>query len=206
VCPAPPTTSPVSAAPTTNPPTKSPTKSPVTAAPTTKSPVTAAAAPTRFGSSGSKWYADWTSSEDQTCKNDGNAPEYMVKNGAAWLFEDQQACCTSFFSFNLKECLGIALLGSRKYYPDWTGDNKGIKAVSKIQVRLLPPSTWLSLALGFPKRLMRAVRGTTNGILWPARVKPSLEPTSGMFAIRLQNAYRIVVMDQIAEDLQRNGI
>jgi hypothetical protein len=49
----------------------------------------------------------------------------MVKNGAAWLFEDQQACCAKFFNFNLKECLGIAYLGSGKYYPDWEGDNQG---------------------------------------------------------------------------------
>jgi hypothetical protein len=49
----------------------------------------------------------------------------MIKNAAAWLLEDQQACCTKFFNFKLTECLGIAYLGSGMYYPDWTGDNKG---------------------------------------------------------------------------------
>jgi hypothetical protein len=115
-CPTPsPTTSPI---PPTTPPTPPPTPSP-----TTKAPVTAA--PTRVDASGSKWYADWTSSGDETCKNDGNAPEYMVSNAAYWLLEDQQACCTTFFNYKLKDCLGAAYLGTGKYYPDWAGDNKG---------------------------------------------------------------------------------
>jgi hypothetical protein len=45
--------------------------------------------------SGTQWYADWLSTDD-TCKNDGNAPSYMVKNAAAWLFASRQDCCKSF--------------------------------------------------------------------------------------------------------------
>lgn len=42
--------------------------------------------------SGSKWYADWTSPGEKTCKNDRNTPDYMVmvSNAAYWLLEDQQ--------------------------------------------------------------------------------------------------------------------
>ena len=42
--------------------------------------------------SGEKWYADWTS-DDQTCKNDGNAPAYMVDNESQWLHDDRDKCC-----------------------------------------------------------------------------------------------------------------
>lgn len=44
------------------------------------------------GSSGSKWYADWTSGDD-TCKNDGKAPEYMTATAVNWLYDDQEDCC-----------------------------------------------------------------------------------------------------------------
>ena len=44
------------------------------------------------GSSGSKWYADWTSGDD-TCKNDGKAPEYMTAAAVNWLYDDQEDCC-----------------------------------------------------------------------------------------------------------------
>jgi hypothetical protein len=49
----------------------------------------------------------------------------MVTHAAYWLVEDQQTCCTKFFDYKLKECLGAAYLGSGKYYPDWAGDNRG---------------------------------------------------------------------------------
>jgi hypothetical protein len=49
----------------------------------------------------------------------------MVKNAAAWLLEDQQACCAKFFNYDLNACLGVSYLGSGKFYPDWAGDNEG---------------------------------------------------------------------------------
>jgi hypothetical protein len=49
----------------------------------------------------------------------------MVRNAAAWLLEDQQACCTKFFGYKLNACLGTSYLGSGKFYPDWAGDNEG---------------------------------------------------------------------------------
>jgi hypothetical protein len=38
---------------------------------------------------------------DATCKNDGNAPTYMVKNAAAQLFAKHQDCCKSYPSRTL---------------------------------------------------------------------------------------------------------
>jgi hypothetical protein len=49
----------------------------------------------------------------------------MIQNAAAWLSEDQQACCGRFFNYNLNACLGASYLGSGKYYPDWSGKNDG---------------------------------------------------------------------------------
>lgn len=68
-------------------PTKSPTKRP------TKRPTKKPTSPT--SSTDILWYADWTSAV-QTCKNDGNAPDYMVNNANAWMFKDRHDCCKSF--------------------------------------------------------------------------------------------------------------
>jgi hypothetical protein len=74
-------------------PTKFPTKSPVTNSPTTKSPTKKPVAP-----GATLWYPDWVSA-DRTCKNDGNAPDYMTTNIAAWMFKDRDACC-KFLLYN----------------------------------------------------------------------------------------------------------
>ena len=42
-------------------------------------------------SSGSKYYADWLG--DDTCKNDGGAPSYMIANPTQWLYDTLSACC-----------------------------------------------------------------------------------------------------------------
>ena len=38
------------------------------------------------------FYPDWLSG-DMTCKNDGEAPQYMVNNAAVWMFDDINTCC-----------------------------------------------------------------------------------------------------------------
>ena len=44
--------------------------------------------------SGSFWYADWTSGDNtNTCKNDGEVPDYMTANKSMWLYENQEDCC-----------------------------------------------------------------------------------------------------------------
>jgi hypothetical protein len=57
--------------------------------------------------SGTQWYADWISTDD-TCKNDGNAPSYMVKNAAAWLFASRQDCCKSLHMIYLSQCSTVS--------------------------------------------------------------------------------------------------
>lgn len=51
------------------------------------------------------WYPDWAGSDD-TCKNDGGEPEYMVLNSGAWMHSSKQECCEANFSWMLYGCLG----------------------------------------------------------------------------------------------------
>jgi hypothetical protein len=75
-------------------------------------------------SSGSSYYADWLG--DDTCKNDGGAPSYMIANPTQWLYSTLSDCCSAHYSWKKNECLGTsASASSGKYYPDWAGDNEG---------------------------------------------------------------------------------
>jgi hypothetical protein len=78
--------------------------------------------------SGSSYYPDWLG--DDTCKNDGNAPLYMVSNPSMWLHTSLSSCCSSNYGWKMSECLngGTAPApspGSGLYYPDWAGANEG---------------------------------------------------------------------------------
>jgi hypothetical protein len=91
---------------------------------------------TATASSGKKYYADWTSG-DETCKNDGKAPEYMINNEATWLWDQLADCCEKHFNYKLAECKGSSTATSATvspyagfYYPDWAGDNKGCEVNS----------------------------------------------------------------------------
>ena len=86
---------------------------------------------TATASSGSKYYADWTSG-DETCKNDGAAPEYMINNAAMWLYDELNVCCETHFNYKLAECNGstATFANAGLYYPDWTGNNKGCEVNS----------------------------------------------------------------------------
>jgi hypothetical protein len=72
--------------------------------------------------SGDKYYADWTSGDD-TCKNDGLAPEYMVNVAAMWLYDDLDKCCAQFFSYKLDMCKAggstSSYTGTNKWYTSW---------------------------------------------------------------------------------------
>lgn len=75
-------------------------------------------------SSGIMYYADWLSGvEDEGCKNDGRAPDYMVENQNMWLFDDLDSCCETFFSYKLEDCKRNGkpskLAGSNKWFVNW---------------------------------------------------------------------------------------
>lgn len=97
--------------------------------------------------SGTSWYADWTSG-DETCKNDGNAPDYMVNNPTTWLYTTQESCCDRYFSYQKSDCMGTsaAAAASGKFYPDWAGSNEGCledTASSPAPDYMAGSTTWL---------------------------------------------------------------
>jgi hypothetical protein len=49
---------------------------------------------TASSGSGKKYYPDWLG--DDTCKNDGGAPQYMVQNPSLWLTDTLAKCCKNF--------------------------------------------------------------------------------------------------------------
>lgn len=80
------------------------------------------------GNSGGKYYPDWLG--DDTCVNDGSAPDYMVNNPDMWLHDTLESCCSKNYSWKLAECNNGGTApssgsGSGMYYPDWAGDNEG---------------------------------------------------------------------------------
>jgi hypothetical protein len=104
------------------------TQSPSTA----QTPLTPATTPSPEASdevvAKSPYYPDWLG--DDTCVNDGSAPDYMVNNPTTWLHDTLESCCSKNYSWKLAECKngGTTLLsgsGSKLYYPDWYGDNLG---------------------------------------------------------------------------------
>lgn len=72
--------------------------------------------------SGQKYYPDWLG--DDTCKNDGAAPTYMVKNPNMWLQDTLSDCCTKNYGWKMRECMKGSS-SSGLYYPDWEGSNNG---------------------------------------------------------------------------------
>ena len=75
--------------------------------------------------SGDRWYPDWTQGVE-ACKNDGNAPQYMLDKEALWLYDDRDSCCTRYFEYKQYACMmdGSGPAPTGHYYPDWEGDNK----------------------------------------------------------------------------------
>lgn len=59
-------------------------------------------------SSGNKYYADWVG--DDTCKNDGRAPQYMVLNPTVWLYDTLSKCCECTFIPTARTSYYVTLL------------------------------------------------------------------------------------------------
>mmetsp|Transcript_2498 Transcript_2498/g.5063 ORF Transcript_2498/g.5063 Transcript_2498/m.5063 type:complete len:633 (+) Transcript_2498:404-2302(+) len=69
------------------------------------------------------WYPDWTGPDD-TCKNDGNEPQYMDLNPGAWMHSSKQACCEANFGWMLNGCLdssGPNAGATGKWFMVWDG-------------------------------------------------------------------------------------
>ncbi|EJK64824.1 hypothetical protein THAOC_14401, partial [Thalassiosira oceanica] len=77
---------------------------------------------TSGGAPSGLWYPDWAG-QDDTCKNDGNEPEYMASNPIAWMKSSKQDCCEANFIWMLNECLGSSSGpddgATSKWFIDW---------------------------------------------------------------------------------------
>lgn len=72
------------------------------------------------------YYPDWEGVD--TCIMDGNEPDYMRANSEGfYLFVELADCCKIHYSWDFDNCVGIDLIPSGLYYPDWEGDNEGCK-------------------------------------------------------------------------------
>lgn len=69
-----------------------------------------------------KYYPDWEG-DNQGCIIDANttlAPEYMISNPTAWMFDTIDACCLKYYSWNRAACAGSSSdAGSKLWYMDW---------------------------------------------------------------------------------------
>eukprot|EP00985_Skeletonema_marinoi_P006405 scaffold2771_cov198-Skeletonema_marinoi.AAC.3 len=73
-----------------------------------------------------KWYPNWMANDEShklTCSNDGREPTYMKNNAADYLFDSQEACCETWFSWK-DDCVssGDAASTDLYYYPSWKDD------------------------------------------------------------------------------------
>ena len=58
---------------------------------------------TTSSTSTGKYYPDWLG--DDTCKNDGSAPEYMILNPTMWLHDTLSDCCKVCLAIYPIECV-----------------------------------------------------------------------------------------------------
>ncbi|EJK64147.1 hypothetical protein THAOC_15151, partial [Thalassiosira oceanica] len=72
------------------------------------------------GSSSGLWYPDWAGTDD-TCKNDGNEPEYMALNPDSWMHSLKQSCCEANYGWIVNECIGSSAGASNKWFMVWDG-------------------------------------------------------------------------------------
>lgn len=65
----------------------------------------------------SLWYPVWY---EDTCKNDGNYPQYMELHDY-WLYSTPERCCQQHFGWAYEECLneGQPLKNTNKYFADY---------------------------------------------------------------------------------------
>jgi len=89
------------------------------------------------------YYPSWKTGE-KTCKNDGNAPEYMT--GQGYFHETLEECCQRHYHYDIATCMGsnLNVADIEGFYPVWS-DNTGeyeIQCMSTCDT--LPPKYMLN--------------------------------------------------------------
>jgi len=86
------------------------------------------------------YYPSWNTG-DETCKNDGNAPDYM--NDGVYHESTLKDCCERYYNWNMLTCMGSNPTDIEGFYPAWeSADTNEIKCMSATNT--LPPAYMLS--------------------------------------------------------------
>jgi len=85
------------------------------------------------------YYPSWNTGE-HTCKNDGNAPNYM-KTDSGYHESTLKDCCEQYYSYDMHTCMGNNPIDIEGFYPAWADANE-IKCMSATDT--LPPAYMLN--------------------------------------------------------------
>ena len=90
-----------------------------------------------------EYYPSWKTGE-KTCKNDGDAPEYMQDQG--YFYETLEECCQRYFSFDMVTCMGsnLNVADIEGFYPIWSDDTGEYKIQCMNTCNTLPPQYMLN--------------------------------------------------------------
>jgi len=88
------------------------------------------------------YYPSWNTGE-HTCKNDGNAPNYMKTDGG-YHESTLKDCCERYYSYDIHSCMGSNPMDIEGFYPAWGSDANEIKCMSMSATDTLPPAYMLS--------------------------------------------------------------
>jgi len=88
------------------------------------------------------YYPSWNTGE-HTCKNDGNAPNYMKTDGG-YHESTLKDCCERYYTWNMLTCMGSNPTDIEGFYPAWESDTNEIKCMSMSATNTLPPAYMLS--------------------------------------------------------------
>lgn len=86
-----------------------------------------------------EYYPSWHTG-DETCINDGNAPNYMKDDGTYYA-SSLEECCEQYYWYDIQTCMGSIPMDVEGFYPAW-GDANEIKCMSVADVS--PPAYMLS--------------------------------------------------------------
>ncbi|KAL3784497.1 LOW QUALITY PROTEIN: hypothetical protein HJC23_013640, partial [Cyclotella cryptica] len=68
-----------------------------------------------------KFFPDWSPGNEGCLVDERNAraPKYMLQS-KMWLYDTLDQCCTAHFSYKLSDCKGESVVGTNKWYVDWS--------------------------------------------------------------------------------------
>ena len=89
------------------------------------------------------YYPSWKTGE-KTCKNDGNAPNYMEDRG--YFHETLEECCQRYYHYDMVTCMGsnLNVADIEGFYPVWSDNTGEYKIQCMSTCGALPPKYMLN--------------------------------------------------------------